>query len=77
MFKAFLFGHFLSLATLLVLLTVKGLQGAAASMLLLWQPNVLQADLLKEMKSTSNLHQQINTFHFCIFIEPQTIGDCS
>ncbi len=68
MSKALMFGHFLSLATLLMLLTLTGLQGAAASMLLLWQPNVLQADLLKEMESTSNLHQQINAFHFCNII---------
>lgn len=58
MSKAFMFGHFLSLATLLMMLTLTGLQGAAASMLLLWQPNVLQADLQKEMGSTSNLHRK-------------------
>lgn len=68
MSKALMFGHFLSLATLLMLLTLTGLQGAAASMLLLWQPNVLQADLQKEMESTSNLHQQRNAFHFCKII---------
>lgn len=48
-----MFGHFLSLAASLMLLTLRRLQGETASMLLLWQPDVLLADLLNERESFS------------------------